>query len=277
MKKILLPTDCSELGDHAYGFAHKIAAKTGADIEVLSIVPAPPNSFYDTEGNLKNDEGKDYSEFYEKKSALEKQVQKWIADKPDINKFKVKIGRVEEDILHYINAHDIDLIVMGTAGAYGVDAFLKGSHTNHIVRISSVPVLCLKCDRSDMEIKDILLLNDFEKIEKLDLNIVKDIQGAFGARLNLLRVNTPKHLLPTRKVKEKMKHFVHLNQLENTHFHVYCDTTVEEGISNFSADTGIDFLALGTHQRKGLSRMFKHSISEDVVNHLWQPVLTFPV
>ena len=55
------------------------------------------------------------------------------------------------------------------------------------------------------------------------------------------------------------------------------DESVEKGIVNFSGETGIDFVAIGTHQRSGLSRLFKHSISEDIVNHVWQPILTFPV
>jgi nucleotide-binding universal stress UspA family protein len=58
---------------------------------------------------------------------------------------------------------------------------------------------------------------------------------------------------------------------------VYCDESVEQGIVNFCADTGIDFVTIGTHQRGSFSRLFKKSISNQVVNHIWQPVLTFPI
>lgn len=277
MKKILLPTDCSDLGDYAYEIAHKIARQTGAAIEALSIVPAPAAAIFDTEGNLKSDEGEDYSEIYSEKADLQDRIEKWAAEKDDINAVTVKIGPIDEHIVRYAQFVDADLIVMGTAGAHGIDEWLRRSHTAHVVRTSPTPVLCLKCDRSGMLIKNIVLVSDFAKVEELDLTVLKTIQKAFNAKLHLLKVNTPKQFETERKVKWDMDNFAELNELENVSFHLYSDETVEAGIVNFNTENQIDILALGTHQRSGLSRMFKHSISEDVVNHVMQPILTFPV
>ena len=277
MKKILIPTDGSQLGDYAYNLAHDIANRTAAEIIILSIVPAPPNTFFSPDGELKQDEGEDFSDLFQYRDDLQKVMENWSKEKPDISQVEVKIGRVDEDIVQCVKDHGIDLVVMGTTGAYGVKEFIQGSHAVKIVRNSPAPVLTLKCDRSNMTVKDLLLAGDFEKPERLDLTVVKELQKAYRANLHLLSVNTPGNFFTTRAIEEQMKQFVDINELEEVNMHVYCAETVEEGLVHFSEDTGIDFLMMGTHQRKGLGRLFKKSISESVVNHIWQPVLTFHV
>ena len=277
MKKILLPTDGSDPGDYAYDLAHRIAEPTKAEIHVFCVVPATADAFFDSQGQIKDDEGEDLSALYKLRDKWQAKLDAWIADKPDITVAKVKIGRVQEDILQYLDEEVIDLVVMGTSGSYGVDQWLRGSHAQHIGEKSTVPVLSLKCDRSGYVIKDILLVSDFQETDALNLTILKRVQEAFGARINLLRINTPRDFLPQRQIMLKMQAFAENNGLEDVQYHVYCDESVEKGIQNFSADTGIDFVAIGTHQRQGLSRLFKHSVSADVVNHIWAPILEFPV
>ena len=277
MKKILIPTDLSDLGDFAYDMAKKIARPTKAEIHVLSVVPATPEVLFDKEGYVKDCGDANLDALYEEEKKVKKKMEKWLEGRENVTVNIVKIGIVEEDILRYVKQNDIDLVVMGTAGAYGAEEVLRGSHTGHISQQSSVPVLSLKCDRSEMKIKDLLLVSDFHKVEKMNLGALKNLQDAFDANINLLKVNTPKDFEPQRKVVLKMQEFADLNMLGDVYCHVYCDESVEQGIVNFSADTGIDFVTMGTHQRGGLSRLFKKSISNEVVNHIWQPVMTFPL
>lgn len=277
MNKILLPTDLSPLADFAYALAHKIAGYMHAEIEVISIIPAPAEALFDNEGNLKEDEGEDFSQWRKEKEELEHKIRDWAADKEDIKSIYMKIGRVDEDIVRYAHERNTDLIVMGTSGADGMEELLRGSHAQHIIRKASVPVLTLKCDRSDLILRDMLLVSDFKSDEKLDLGIIKDLQSVFGTRINLLKVNTSRDFETNRDVMQRMMHFATVNDLHNVQYHVYCDQTVEKGIANFSSDSGIDFVCIGTHQRSDISRMFNHSISEELVNHIFQPVLTFPV
>ncbi|MFT7602791.1 MAG: nucleotide-binding universal stress UspA family protein [Saprospiraceae bacterium] len=277
MKKILIPTDLSDLGDYAYGLAKKIAAPTNAEIHVLSIVAATSLILFDKEGIVKDCGDQNLTVLRQQEKETIAKMEKWVLGKEDIKTTKVKIGIVEDDILRYAAQNDIDLIVMGTHGVYGIGEALRGSHAGHISLKSSVPVLSLKCDRSEMKINDLLFVCDFHKPEKIDLTMLKTFQDVFDAKINLLKVNTPKDFEPQKQVIAKMQEFTDLNELGDVYFNVYSDESVEKGIVNFSADTGIDFVTIGTHQRSGLSRLLKKSISIEIVNHLWQPVLTFPV
>jgi nucleotide-binding universal stress UspA family protein len=277
MKKILIPSDLSELTDFAFDIAFKIAEKCDAQIEMLSIVPAPLNASFDNDGNIKTDMGSDLSELLAQKEAQQEKLAEWAKFKDRVSLTTTKIGHIDDTILRYVKENDINLITMGTTGAYGAKKWLSNSHAVKIIRNSPVPVLTLKCDRSDMEIKDLLFVADFHKPEKMDFDPVKTIVEALDVNLHLLKVNTQRDFLPNRTIRIAMEEFAELNDLANVQYHVYCDETVEKGITNFSADTGIELVAIGNHQRIGLSRMFKSSISEDVVNHIWQPILTFPV
>lgn len=55
---------------------------------------------------------------------------------------------VSKEILRYIEAHDIDLVVVGTHGRSGVDRYLLGSVSEKIVRSSPVPVLVVPLEKT---------------------------------------------------------------------------------------------------------------------------------
>lgn len=277
MKKILIPTDLSHLADFAYAIASIIAEKTNASIEVLSIVSGPQDAIYDKEDHLKNDEGEDYTKWYAQKEKVEKELSNWVNTKNNISKHSVKIGRIENDILHYANKNQIDLIIMGTHGAAGLKQLMYGSHTEHIANKSAIPVLSLKCDRSDLDLNEFVLVSDFHDIKKVDLNVLKSIQNAFNSKLVLLRINTPHDFEAQNITHANMQKFAELNDLKNIEFSIFNALTIEEGIVAFCDQNEIDLIALGTHQKKGIIKLFRENISEDVINHIYHPILSFPL
>jgi len=55
-------------------------------------------------------------------------------------------GVAHEEIVDYVAAEDIDVVVMATAGRTGTSRELIGSITETVVRASPVPVLAVKAD-----------------------------------------------------------------------------------------------------------------------------------
>ncbi|MEE9439396.1 MAG: universal stress protein [Saprospiraceae bacterium] len=277
MKKILIPTDFSDLGEFACTIATIIAKKTNAQIDVLSIIPGPQGAYYNNAGVLLNDEGEDYSEWYKRLEINKEKMKSWIDGKEFINITSCQIGDIDRSILNYAENNDIDLIVMGTDGLFNKKFWSKGSHTEHITNHSSVPVLSLKCDRSDLSLNEIVFVSDFLHNQKIDLTIIKDLQKAFGSKLVLLKIKTPNHKRSNDQIKDDMLSFVATNDIENYESVIYEDKEVESGIGKFSAERDIDLIVMGTHQGKGFSKLFRKSISDDIVNHLYHPILTFPI
>lgn len=279
MKKILVPTDLSDLGDYAYNIAYRISRNTGAEIHLLSILPAPAGAIFTPEGEILADEGMDLKSFGEERNQLTESLKIFAENNPGIQSHKVLIGAVNEEILRILKNDDYDLLVMGTHGASGFQELTIGSHAEYMVRHSPIPVVSLKCDRSAYEISDLLFACEFSTKLKIDLTALHELADAFKARIHFLKINTTSSFETSRTIKENMIRFAneHDMDLNNISMHVYCDESIEKGIQHFSADTGIDFLVIATHQRKGFSRLFSASISEDLVNHNYQPIMTFPI
>jgi len=55
-----------------------------------------------------------------------------------------KIGEVATEIAHYVNAHNIELIVMGSHGHSALGSMLLGSVTSKVLATTAVPVLIVR-------------------------------------------------------------------------------------------------------------------------------------
>ena len=58
---------------------------------------------------------------------------------------------------------------------------------------------------------------------------------------------------------------------------IYNDISIEKGILSFGRNIDADLIALNTHGRSGLSKLFNGSIGEELANHALRPVITFKI
>jgi nucleotide-binding universal stress UspA family protein len=226
---------------------------------------------------MTNDKGRDYSEWQTKLNDCKEKLNTWVCEKPDVTDSIAVIGSIENTVLRISQSNDVDLIVMGTEGNFPKSMWSKASHTEYITNHSDIPVLSLKCNRVNINLKEIVLVSDFLEAEKINLSILKDIQAAYQSLLILLRINIPTQIRSEKQVFDDMQLFAKNNGLSNYVMKIYNDKSVESGISNFIAENNIDMISLGSHQGHEFSKLFRGSISDDVVNHLYRPVLTFPI
>ena len=71
-----------------------------------------------------------------------------------------------------------------------------------------------------------------------------------------------------------MDEFVETHSLKNCTTNIFNDTTIEEGILNFSDIVDADIISMTTHGRTGISHLLNGSLAEDTVNHSIRPVLS---
>lgn len=276
MNKILIPVDFSPRSDYAYNLAVHLAEQCNAKIDLISIVPGPQGVYYDEMGNIQVDEGLDLTPYEAKQEVVKNKMGAWVKGKRRIGSTFVKIGNIEKDIQYYAEHNGVDLIVMGTEGSMD-NSWFGGTHTQHISNHTSIPVLSLKCDRTDINLEKILLVSDFVESMPLDLKMLKDIQHAFQSRIVLLFVKTISSKESNDDILMRMADFVKRNDLARVEYQIHEDKAVESGIGKFAAMENIDLIAMGTHQKTGFSKLFRTNISDDVINHLYHPILTFPI
>lgn len=275
MHKIIVPVDFSDVSAYGTTLAVKLARYLQAEIHFLHVVNLPSHVLLTPEGELFEDGDFDISVPRQRKEAAQVNMKNW-AERYFPEAFTcVCFGHVEEDVMKYAHQQQAALIVMGTHAVSGVKEMLTHSYGHHLAMHSNVPVMTLKCDRSDMDVKKIVLAGSFKQDDVPHCEMAIALQKAFDAQLYLLRVNTPNDFMPDGEAYQHMKAFAMQHQLTNVDFAVYNDNDVEDGIVHFVAKNNIDIIAIGSKQRTGLNKLINGCVSADLVNHVFKPILTF--
>jgi nucleotide-binding universal stress UspA family protein len=191
--------------------------------------------------------------------------------------FRTESGSVTTRILEFIEKEKIDLVVMGTNGATGLNEYLIGSNTEKIVRFSKVPVFVVRKAVNLSSIRHIVLPTTLELNQVDFINKIKELQKLLDASLWLLVVNRPGDDLKTEARRADLRDFVAHYNITNYVLKVHDDENVESGIVNFTDRVGADMIAMGTHGRKGLAHLFAGSFTEDIVNHVTCPIWTYKI
>ncbi len=142
-KRILFPTDFSELAERALSYALSIAGRFGATLYILHVVDrsveaagmyVPHMSFEELEK--------------EEESAEAKALRK-IACRCSMQDKTLKVepilatGTPHEEILRVAREKEVDMIVMGTSGTGGVGRMVFGSTADKLIRSAHLPVLAI--------------------------------------------------------------------------------------------------------------------------------------
>jgi nucleotide-binding universal stress UspA family protein len=274
MNKILVPVDFSELSKYALNLANQIALGAKAELHVLNIVPVEKSALFDKEGNLSDSNDFDVSYYNKIKESNIKKMEEFVEGITYASTM-VKIGDIEETILKTESSMNFDLIVMGTHGSVGMDELISGSISDKIIRLANASVITMKCQRDAKEFKKVILASDFARAEKDNIDQLRTIIKVLNAELHLLKVNTTWNKENFEEVEKRMKAYCEVNDLSPSGCHIIEADSVEAGITRFMGEQEIEFVAIGSKGRMGISAFFNGCVSADLVNHLYAPVFTF--
>lgn len=272
--RILIPTDFTELSDFATIMADKLKSTGETEVHFLHIVEWGYTE-EDASGSIQVAEGDD-TQFLVKKLVEAKTKMDALKSRRPGDTFHILFGPRTQTLVEYAESNHFDLIVMGTRGASGLSRWLSGSETQHIARISKVPVMSLMCNRSDLVIKNILIVHDFLDKPPVNMPLLKILENGLGATSHLLYVNTEEGVY-REDVEKKMNTFAELNEISNTEFHIHADRNIASGVTHYNQMNNMDLLFIGTEGRRGLGRLLKSSVAEKLINNLYKPIITFHI
>lgn len=270
--KILIPTDFSVQAEFAYLMVKKLEEKTSIDIHFLHVLNVPDTVTMDAVGNIQTCGEIDVKFVLQQKEIAERKLANLKVLYGDHINTHLVLGKTIDAILSFTETNHYDLIVMGTKGAWGLKEKLSGSETQIIARKSKTPLLSLMCDRSDLQIQNILLVNNFSNPVKEEMKLMHKLIKAFNTKVHLLQITSGKVEIEKMKVEADMKEFAELNSITNYAFHLINDKDVENGVVHFNQMNNMDIICIGTHGKSGL---FHHSATEKLINHLFKPIISF--
>ncbi len=275
MKKILVPTDFSECANNATDIAIDIAKNYGAELHFYHFVSVPIDWVH-----LDFAQSSIYPDVTQEVDRVQKEMKKLVnyAKKKGAESYSyVDFDNSTSAVANYARKNNITFIVMGSHGAKGVQEFFLGSNAQKVVRYAEIPVLIVKSKLNNIHVNDMLFISDFQEEMTRPFEHVIEFSKMIGAKIHLVYLNTPSDFQRSWIIRERMESFEKLASGHVAKSEIVNCLFLEEGMEQYCKDNHVGMIAMATHHRKGLSRTFLGSLTEEVVNHMDIPVVSFPV
>jgi nucleotide-binding universal stress UspA family protein len=268
LKKIICPTDFSDVAQHAAVYAAKLAHRVGAQLTLLHIKPLS-----ESVALIANDES------YQ--SPLEKTLQDQCLQ---ISR-TFKIGcyaeikpqglSLTDTIVRYTAEHD--LLVMGTDGPSNFFESLSGSSTYKTVVESEIPAIIVPAGCLYSEIEKIVYTTTYLSEKKLPLQQLVPFIQMLGARLTVLQV-TPD--LASQDMEVELRELqailtARMGEGISVSFETIRSSHVAGSINQYVTDHNPDMLAIRAVRRNVIGKLFHHSILKDLSTVAAYPVFAF--
>ncbi len=271
--KILIPTDFSEQAEFAFLLVQNIAAKVATDLHFLHVMDVPDTVTFDNTKGFETCGEIDRKTLETRKQIIDQKLAnlKTLYGE-DINTHFLA-GKLIDSISNFAETNQFHLIAMGTKGAWGLKERFSGSEAQQVARHSKTPVLALKCDRSDLEFKNLLLVHDFSKPQEENIAFIRLLQKAFNSKIHLLQIVQSEAEKAT--VLADMETFSRINMLHEVEKHTLVDQDVENGVIHFNQMQDTDLICIGTHGRSSFAHLIRPGATEKLINHLFKPIFSF--
>jgi nucleotide-binding universal stress UspA family protein len=277
MKRILVPTDFSDYSKIALQFAANLAHKINGRIYLVHVFDDNGTDMPGSTGSgawMGSSTGDDFPLMIDRLRSIKTRIQNFIKScgVPNTDIYhNVEGGVPHMKINHAAEKYHCDMIVMGTHGASGFQEMFIGTTTEKVVHYATRPVLSIK-ENVNFNPSKIVFATDFSDEADDVFGTVKNFAELFNSDIHLLNVNV--NNVNRDQVAGRIEQFREHHNALDMPYTIYNDKKTEAGILHFAKRMGADLIAIGTHGRHGLARFFNPSISEELVNHSFCPVLT---
>jgi nucleotide-binding universal stress UspA family protein len=304
--EILLPTDGSAHATAAAEHALALARAFDATVHVLGVADVNRAAGLFDAGGV--DEA--FLERVERDAEDAVERTAGLAGTDDRVETAVVDGDPGDAIIEYAEDEPVDAVVMGTHGRRGLRRFLAGSVTEHVVRLSPVPVFTVR--RPDEDAADegaeageapadatgalpsyetVLVPTDGSDTAERAVDHAVAIADAFDGRLHALSVvdvgalGAESQVVPTEtmieSLTERSEAAVAAVAERAGAAGLDVTTEVQQGfpgtsVLRYAREHDADVVVMGTHGRTGLGRLLLGSTAERVMRRAEMPVCAVP-
>ena len=267
MKSILLPTDFSKNSWNAIKYAIKFCANTPCTFYLMHVNRLAEVSVNTLDYNINSTVIEDTYTVAAKKQ-LTSLLKKIVLQFPNnsnhafytINEADFFIDAIRKQVLE----KKINLIVMGTKGATGLEKLILGSNAADIITKVKCNTLIVPENAKFKNIRQVAFPTDFLQFYGITtLHPIVDILEQFEATLRVLHI--AKKNSDLNSDQEKNKEFVADYFSANKHsFHYLTNTKIEAAIQSFVQDNNIDIIAMVAKNLNYFQQILFHSKVENI-------------
>lgn len=267
---LLVPTDFSAAAKAAAHYAAKLAVQIQARVILLSVVEMDT-----TETVLTNWKKLEHQLTHTAHRNLEKLVQEVkAAAGPKLSiAGDVTLGiPMSEAIARYAVEQKVNLILMGTKGASGLNKILKGSNTTRLMAISPVPVIVIPAKATYQGMKKMVYASDLQHV-KDEIRILARIASLFNSEILVF------HCLPAdsqaRMDRKLEPELIENAQYGSISYHQVKSDDVGKAIAGFIDEINADMLVMFTHELDFYEKLFGRSVTRTMAFQSRVPLLVF--
>ncbi|MEP3838494.1 MAG: universal stress protein [Algibacter sp.] len=257
MKHILLPTDFSKNSINAIQYALKLFENQECQFYILNIQKA--SSFITDNMMAVNSSTTIYKTLIDAAKKSISNILTTIKKTNDNKKHQFHSVVDYDNFIDSINQvsekQNIDLIIMGTKGASGLEKVLFGSNTVRVMQRCAVPVLAIPNGYTFKPIDRLAFITtNSKKFKTGELDILTQFVNYHNAVLNVLHVSDEKNVLDSTQDNS-----VFFNSNFSNLKHDYINTTSSNlfnEVSDCIKKNNIDVLAIINKKHSFLQRLF---------------------
>jgi nucleotide-binding universal stress UspA family protein len=273
IKRILVPTDFSECAENAIRYAALFAK----DINAAEVILLHAYKLPATYGEMAISviaEDLIVEQEHEAEMEFVNQIQKLPELKYVPHTFIHKNALIDDAIPVIADDMSIDLIIMGTKGAHGINEIVLGTNTYVITKKSKYPVLIIPENANYKSIQNIALATDYQALNKSTVDTLKYFNRIFRSNIHLVHIAENDIITEGEMAEAKSlnQHFKNINH----HFHFIINTDLEKGLNTYVKEQNIDLLALIPRKHDFFHSLFNKSKSKKLIFHTEIPLLAIP-
>ncbi|MGF1557836.1 MAG: universal stress protein [Flavobacteriaceae bacterium] len=277
MKRILLPTDFSDNAYNAVRYALKLFKEQECTFYLLhTYTPA----IYQADYILHSPGQIGLGDIYQESSitqldALKTKIEREFNNPKHTFLIHSAFNLLVDELLETVTNENADMIIMGTQGATGAKEIIIGSHTVHVIKKATCPIIAVPSNFDYETPKEILFPTDYEiDYSEAQLHQLLDIAKNHISRIAVMHVSTGYELTEVQQ-RNKAKLDKMLSKIAHL-FHELPDQTVIDGINSFQMEKRMNLLVMIQNKHTFLERLFIEPVIKKLGFHVNIPFMVIP-
>nr|WP_315211208.1 universal stress protein [uncultured Flavobacterium sp.] len=272
MRKILFPTDFSEVSKNAFIYTLKLADSIDAEIITMHVYQLPQANYVNVSEYLHEIyDVTELSNFDNYKDEVP--ILRHIAEENNLDKVKIShvliLGNLIEEIQKITKHENIDFIVMGTKGATGLKETFLGTVATKVMNDVKAVVLAIPERCKYQPIKNLLYITEYNSTDIESFMRVMALAKVFQAHIDCLHVEPLHH----KNKKNDMEDWNELIKNHNIALHSISGDDIEGIILNFIDLYKINMIAMRVYHKNFFEKLFEISLSKKLAFHVNVPIL----
>lgn len=277
MKKIILPTDFSYNAYNAISYAMNLLKDEEATFYLMNTyTPA----IYQTEYLLHSPGQIGLGDIYQSESInqleeLQKKLQKEFKNPKHTIITHSAFNILVDEVASMVANENADMIIMGTQGATGAKEIFLGTHTVHVIKKATCPVIAIPADFEFETPKEILFPTDFEvEYSEEQFTALLDLAELHKSRIQVIHISSGYDLTEFQE-QNKAKLEQLLEKTPNL-FHDLPSQEIITGINNFQLKNKMNMLAMIQNKHTFLESLFIEPVIKKIGFHVSIPFMVIP-